>query len=67
MQDNFKYSRIKKIHQVLEKITRFDQNIKIHCVLLSHELLSTSTKIILHINLHILVIIYFKTNLNIQK
>ena len=26
---------------MLEKITRFDQKIKIHCVLLSHELLST--------------------------
>ena len=25
MQDNFRYSRIKKIHQVLEKITRIDQ------------------------------------------
>ena len=25
MQDNFKYPRIKKIHQVLEKITRIDQ------------------------------------------
>ena len=41
MQGNFKYSRIKKIHQVLEKITRIDQKVKIHCVLLSHELLST--------------------------
>ena len=39
--DNFKYSRIKKIHQILEKITRIDKNTKIHCVLLSHELLST--------------------------
>ena len=26
---------------MLEKITRFDQKVKIHCVLLSHELLST--------------------------
>ena len=25
MQDNLKYPRIKKIHQVLEKITRIDQ------------------------------------------
>ena len=51
MQDNFKYPRIKKIHQVLEKITRFDQKVKILCVLLSksqilcvllsHELLYT--------------------------
>ena len=40
MQDNFKYPRIKKSHQILEKI-RFDQKVKIHCVLLSHELLST--------------------------
>ena len=29
MQGNFKYPRIKKIHQVLEKITRFYQKIKI--------------------------------------
>ena len=29
MQDNFKYPRIKKIHQILEKITRFDlKNLK---------------------------------------
>ena len=41
MQDNFKYPRIKKIHQILEKITRIDQKVKIHCVLLSDELLST--------------------------
>ena len=41
MQGNFKYPRIKKIHQILEKITRIDQKIKILCVLLSHELLST--------------------------
>ena len=31
MQGNFKYPRIKKIHQVLEKITRIDQKVKIHC------------------------------------
>ena len=41
MQDNFKYPRIKKINQILEKTTRFDQKVKIHCVFLSHELLST--------------------------
>ena len=41
VQDNFKYPRIKKIHQILEKITRFDQKFKILCVLLSHEFLST--------------------------
>ena len=40
IQDNFKYPRIKKIHQVLEKITRIDKKVKIHCVLISHELLS---------------------------
>ena len=38
MQDNFKYPIIKKIHQVLEKKTRFDQKVKIICVLLSHEM-----------------------------
>ena len=41
MQDNFKYPRIKKIYQVLKKITRIDQKVKILCVLKSHELLST--------------------------
>ena len=42
MQDNLKYSRIKKIHQVLEKITRIDQKAKKnHCVLFSHEMLPT--------------------------
>ena len=40
MQGNFKYPRIKKIHQILETITRFYEKIKIF-VLLSHELLST--------------------------
>ena len=40
-QDNSKYPRIKKIHQILEKITRIDQKIKFLCFLLSHELLST--------------------------
>ena len=29
MQGNFKYPRIEKIHQILEKITRFYQKIKI--------------------------------------
>ena len=53
------------MHQVLEKITRINQKGKIHCVLSSHELLSTENT--LHINLHILFIIYFKTYLNIQK
>ena len=28
MQDNFRYPRIKKIHEMLEKITRFDQSSK---------------------------------------
>ena len=41
MQDNFKYPRIKKIHQILENTTRIDQKVKILCVLLSHELLCT--------------------------
>ena len=41
IQDNFKYPRNKKIYQILEKITRIDQKVKILCVLESHELLST--------------------------
>ena len=40
MQGNSQYPRIKKIHQILEKITRFDQKVKILCVLLSHALIS---------------------------
>ena len=31
----------RKFIKILEKITRIDQKVKIHCVLLSHELLST--------------------------
>ena len=65
MQHNFKYPRMKQIHQFLEKITRIDQKVKILCVLLSRELYST--RIILHINLHNVVIIQVKTNSKIQK
>ena len=36
MQDNIKNQRIKKIHQILEKITRIDQKVKIHCVSCYH-------------------------------
>ena len=50
---------------MLEKTTRIDQKVKFLCVLLSHELLST--KIILHINIHILYIIYFKKSTIIQE
>ena len=46
MKGNFKYPRIKRIHQILEKMTRIDQKVKILCVLYSHEL--WSTKNILH-------------------
>ena len=55
IQNNLKYPRIKKIHQMIEKITRIDQNTKVHCVLLSHDLLTT--KSILYINLHILLMV----------
>ena len=41
MEGKFKYPRIKKIHYILEKITRFDQKSQNPFVLLSHELLST--------------------------
>ena len=41
MQGNFKYPRIKKIHQDLEKIRQFYHKAKILCLLKSHELLST--------------------------
>ena len=36
MQNNLKYSRIKKIHQVLEKITRIDQKTPKFIVSCSH-------------------------------
>ena len=54
---------------MLEKITRIGQKVKILCVLLSHELLSTKTYSVLHINLHtpILFIIFFMTSSKIQK
>ena len=65
MQDNFKYSRIKKIHQLLEKITRIDQKDQNSLCLVITRIVAY--KNLLHINLHILFIIYFKTNLNIQK
>ena len=35
MQDNIKYQRIKKIHQILEKITRIDQKVK-SCYHMNH-------------------------------
>ena len=40
MQGNFKYLRIKKIHQVLEKITRVDQKDQNPLCLVINELLS---------------------------
>ena len=67
MQDNSKYQRIKKIHQVLEKIARIDQKLKNSLYLVITGIIIYSYKNILHINLHILFIIYFKTNSEIQK
>ena len=55
MQGNFRYPSIKKIHQILEKITRIDQKVKIHCVLLSHELLSTK---IYYISIYIFYLLF---------
>ena len=54
MQDNCKYQRIKKIHQVLEKITRIDQKLKNSLYLVITGIIIY--KSILHINLHILFI-----------
>ena len=65
MQDNFKYPRIKKVHQMIEKITRIDQ--KDHKSIVSCYHMNCCLQNLLHINLHILFIIYFKTNLKIQK
>ena len=62
MQGNFKFPRIKKIHQILEKITRFDQKLKIHCVLLSHQLLS---KKIYYTSIYIFYILFISRQ--IQK
>ena len=56
-------SKNQEIHQSLEKITRFDQKVKVLRVLLSHELLS---KNILHINLHIYLLGVFNSR-QIQK
>ena len=61
IQANLKYPRIKKIHQVLEKMIKKTKN--------PLSLVITGTivnKNILHINLHILFIIYFKTISKIQ-
>ena len=49
---------------MIEKITRIDQQPN-HCVLLSHDLLTT--KFTLHINLHILLMFLIKKSLKIQK
>ena len=65
IQDNFKYPRIKKIHQTIEKITRIDQKHQSSLCLVITRIVAY--KNLLHINLHILFIIYFKTNLNIQN
>ena len=64
MQDNFKYPRIKKTHQVLEEITRFDQKVKILCLVITWCVVYKNTQ---HINLHILYIIHVKTNSNIHE
>ena len=66
IQDNFKYPRIEKIHQVLEKIKQeLIKNTKIQCVLLSHDLLHT--KFTLYINLHILLMFLIMASLKIQQ
>ena len=62
MQEIFKYPRINKIHQIVEKITRFDQKVQNLCILLSHELLSTK----IHFNLHIIYYL-FQDNFKNQK
>ena len=64
MQDNSKYPRIKKIHQFLEKITRFDKNVKIHCVLLSYGLLSTK---IHYTSIYIFIYYLFQDNFKNAK
>ena len=65
MQGNFKYPGIKKIHQILEKITRFDQKGQNPlCLVIT---LTVVYKNILHINLHILYIIHIKTSSRIIK
>ena len=64
IQGNSKYPRIKKIHQVLEKITRFDQKVKIVCVLLSHELLSTK---IYYKSIHIFHLLFISRQVQKSK
>ena len=41
IQGIIKNPRVKKIHQILERITRIYEKVKIICVLYSHELLCT--------------------------
>ena len=63
MQGNFKYPRIKKIHQILEKIT-IDEKVKILCVLLSHELLSTKTH---YISIYFFNVFFISTQVQKSK
>ena len=63
MQDDFKYPRIKKIHQILEKITRIDQKVRILYVLLSHELY----KKIYYISIYIFYILFISRQIQKSK
>ena len=63
MQSNIKYPRIKKIHQILEKI-RIDQKVKILCVLLSHELLSTKIN---YTSIYIFYILFISRQIHKSK
>ena len=59
------YPRIKKIHQILEKITRFDQKIEILCVLLSHELLHT--KLYYYTSIYIFYLLFISRQVQKSK
>ena len=65
IQGNFKYPRIKKIHQKIERITQFDSKHQNSLCLVITGIVVYKNK--LHINLHILFIIYISDNFKNAK
>ena len=57
MKGNFKYTRIKKIHQILEKIRFYQESQNLLCLVITRIIVHKNK---LHINLHILYIIHIK-------
>ena len=65
MQGNFKYPRIKKIHQMLEKITSFDKKTQNPLCLIITRIFVY--KNVLHINLHILYLLFISRQIPKSK